>query len=76
VQSLLNSFKNEGVIPGYEPRSIGFHGDDGKVYYNSSRNISVDELIRQAQTDPEKLVGDAERDASLFEIQNQTVFST
>lgn len=33
---LSNSVNNLNMIPGYEPLSIGYHGDDGKIYGNLS----------------------------------------
>jgi hypothetical protein len=30
--SILNSAKNNQIIPGYEPLSVGYHGDNGCIY--------------------------------------------
>ena len=46
---LLNTFKNNSIIPGYEPLSIGYHGDDGKMYYNLSSNVCLETLIARAK---------------------------
>lgn len=44
------------MIPGYEPLSIGYHGDDGKLYMNTSKNLCIDHLIRRARQDPDRLL--------------------
>jgi len=72
--TILNSFKNEGVIPGYEPFSIGYHGDDGRIYNNLSKSIGLEGLIKLAQKDPAKLLEEAETDSSLFDLSNQTIY--
>ena len=66
--------KNNSVIPGYEPLSIGYHGDDGKVYHNLSTNVCLETLIHRAKRDSEQLLVDAETDTSLFDISNQIVY--
>jgi hypothetical protein len=71
---LLNTMKNNSVIPGYEPLSIGYHGDDGKLYHNLSVNVCLETLIQRAKQDSEKLLEDAEADPSLFDISNQMVY--
>lgn len=50
---LLNTLKNNSVIPGYEPLSIGYHGDDGRMYYNLSSNVCLETLIHRAKEDSE-----------------------
>ena len=50
--------------------SVGYHGDDGHLYYNISRNVCLDELIQMAQVDSEKLLESAATDSSLFDISN------
>jgi hypothetical protein len=72
--NLLNSLKNTGVIPGYEPLSIGYHGDDGKLFFNLSRNVCLEQLIQRAKEDSQKLLEDAETESSLFDISNQMVY--
>jgi len=42
---LLNTLKNNSAIPGFEPMSIGYHGDDGKIYHNLSSNVCLETLI-------------------------------
>ena len=71
---LLNTFKNSAIIPGYEPLSIGYHGDDGKLYYNLSSNVCLETLINRARQDSEQLLKDAETDKTLFDISNQLVY--
>jgi len=51
--NLLNTMKNNNVIPGYEPFSIGYHGDDGKMYHNLSNNVCLESLIQRAKRDSE-----------------------
>ena len=72
--NVLNSMVNNSMIPGYEPLSIGYHGDDGKVYHNLSQNVCLETLILRASQDSEKLLQDADTDESLFDISNQVVY--
>jgi len=67
---LLNSMKNNSVIPGFEPMSIGYHGDDGKLFHNLSSNVCLETLIQKAKHDSEKLLQECETDSSLFDISN------
>jgi hypothetical protein len=62
--------KNKSMIPGYEPLSIGYHGDDGHLYHNVSQNVCLENLIKRAKLDCEKLLEDAETDSSLFDVSN------
>lgn len=72
--SILNSAKNNQIIPGYEPLSVGYHGDNGCIYQNLSKNACLENLILRAQQDSEQLLEDAQNDASLFDISNQLVY--
>lgn len=71
---MLNTLKNNGIIPGYEPLSIGFHGDDGKLYHNLSTNVCLETLIQRAKQDSERLLKEASTDTSIFDISNQMVY--
>ena len=63
------------MIPGYEPMSIGYHGDDGCIYNNISQDLGIENLIKKAQIDSEKLLEEAEtNDSILFDINNTTVY--
>jgi hypothetical protein len=66
------SAKNNGIIPGYEPLSIGYHGDNGNIYQNLSKNVCLEGLIQKAQADSEELLNNP--DPSLFDISNQMVY--
>ena len=46
--NLLNSLINNSMIPGYEPLSIGYHGDDGQLFHNLSQNVCIETLIFRA----------------------------
>jgi|TARA_B110000285_G_C14837195_1_gene473646 hypothetical protein len=71
---VLNTAKNKGIIPGYEPLSIGYHGDNGNIFHNLSKNVCLEQLIQRAKQDSEQLLEDAETDTSLFDISNQVVY--
>lgn len=67
---VIQALKNLSMIPGYEPLSIGYHGDDGHIYNNLCQDISIENLIRRAQVECDKLLEEAETDTSLFEINH------
>lgn len=71
---VIQALKNLTMIPGYEPLSIGYHGDDGHIYNNLCQDISIENLIRRAQVDCDKLLEEAETDSSLFEINTSQVY--
>lgn len=73
---LSNTLNNLSMIVGYEPLSIGYHGDDGCIYNNLSQDVSIDHLIKRAQTDAEALLVEAETNAesNIFDINNQQVY--
>ena len=72
---LSNSVNNLNMIPGYEPLTIGYHGDDGRIYGNLSQDLCIDHLIKKAQQDPEALLEEAETaDSSLFDINSSQVY--
>jgi len=71
---VIQALKNLSMIPGYEPLSVGYHGDDGHIYNNLCQDISIENLIRRAQADCDKLLEDAETDSSLFEINSSQVY--
>lgn len=54
--------------------SIGYHGDDGRLYHNLSTNVCLETLIQKAKMDSEKLLRDADSDPTLFDISNQMVY--
>jgi len=72
----VNSLNNLTMIPGYEPLSIGYHGDDGKIYNNLSQDLSIEHLIKKAQNNAEALLEEAETntDSSIFDINSAQVY--
>ena len=64
------------MIPGYEPLTIGYHGDDGKLYSNLCQDISIEHLLTKAMTEPERLLEEAETaDSSIFNINSSQVYA-